>query len=81
MPGFSAVDKQPDHIALEHRTLERWKAERSFERLRDANCGAEAPADDVSEICWFPLDGVPMAEIAFPNGRQAIEQLQSSQKS
>ena len=43
--------------------------------------GAEAPADDVSEIGWFPLDGMPMAEIAFPNGRQAIEQLQSSQKS
>ncbi len=43
--------------------------------------GTEAPADDVSEIGWFPLDGVPMAEIAFPNGRQAIEQLQSSQKS
>jgi isoleucyl-tRNA synthetase len=41
VPGFSAVDKQPDHIALEHRTLERWKAERSFERLRDANRGAE----------------------------------------
>ena len=41
MPGFSPVDKQPDHVALEHRTLERWKAERSFERLRDANRGAE----------------------------------------
>ena len=43
--------------------------------------GAEAPADDVSEIGWFPLDEVPTAEIAFANGRQAIEQLQSSQKS
>ena len=43
--------------------------------------GAEAPADDVSEIHWFLLDDLPMAEIAFRNGRQAIEQLQSSQKS
>jgi len=43
--------------------------------------GTEQAADDVSEIGWFPLDEVPTAEIAFANGRQAIEQLQSSQKS
>jgi 8-oxo-dGTP diphosphatase len=43
--------------------------------------GREAPADDVSEIGWFPLDGVPWAEIAFPNVREAIERLRSSQKS
>ena len=43
--------------------------------------GDEAPADDVSEIGWFPLHEVPLAEIAFPNGREAIERLRSSQKS
>lgn len=34
--------------------------------------GDEQPADDVSEIGWFPLDQVPLDEIAFENGRQAI---------
>jgi ADP-ribose pyrophosphatase YjhB (NUDIX family) len=43
--------------------------------------GDEAPADDVSEIGWFPLDHLPLAEIAFPNGREAIERLRLSQKS
>lgn len=43
--------------------------------------GEEAPADDVTEIGWFPLDDVPVDEIAFENGRDAIEQLRSSQKS
>jgi ADP-ribose pyrophosphatase YjhB (NUDIX family) len=43
--------------------------------------GDEAPADDVSEIGWFPLDSLPLGETAFPNGREAIERLRSSQKS
>src|SRR6185437_5483946 len=34
-----SVDKTPDHIALEHRGLERWQRERTFETLRDANRG------------------------------------------
>jgi len=41
--------------------------------------GTEEPADDVSEIGWFPLDEVPLAEIAFENGRRALaEFLQKS---
>ena len=39
MPPFRPVDKTPDHIALEHRGLERWQRERTFETLRDANRG------------------------------------------
>ena len=35
MPPFAPVPKQPDHIALEHRVLARWEAERTFETLRD----------------------------------------------
>jgi peptide/nickel transport system ATP-binding protein len=34
MPPFAPVPKQPDHIGLEHRVLERWKRERTFETLR-----------------------------------------------
>ncbi len=39
MPPFDPVSSKPDHIALEHRTLERWERERAFEVLRDANRG------------------------------------------
>ena len=35
MPPFHAVPKQPDHVDLEHRVLERWHRERTFERLRE----------------------------------------------
>ncbi|HEY3766264.1 MAG TPA: isoleucine--tRNA ligase [Gaiellales bacterium] len=41
MPPFEPVPKQPDHIALEHRVLERWERERTFETLRDRNRGGE----------------------------------------
>jgi ADP-ribose pyrophosphatase YjhB (NUDIX family) len=34
--------------------------------------GDERPADDVSEIGWFPLAEVPLHEVAFANGREAI---------
>jgi isoleucyl-tRNA synthetase len=36
---FAPVPKRPDHVALEHRTLERWERERTFEALRDRNRG------------------------------------------
>lgn len=36
--------------------------------------GTEQPADDVSEIGWFPLGDVPLDEIAFENGRRAISE-------
>ncbi|HEX5558585.1 MAG TPA: class I tRNA ligase family protein, partial [Gaiellales bacterium] len=39
MPPFEPVPKQPDHIGLEHRVLERWERERTFETLRDRNRG------------------------------------------
>src|SRR3954470_4416294 len=41
MPPFEPVPKQPDHIGLEHRVLERWEHERTFETLRDRNRGGE----------------------------------------
>jgi isoleucyl-tRNA synthetase len=41
MPPFEPVPKQPDHIGLEHRVLERWERERTFETLRDRNRGGE----------------------------------------
>lgn len=37
--------------------------------------GDESPADDVSELGWFPLDAIPDDEIAFPNGREALAAL------
>src|SRR5437764_8723349 len=37
MSRFSPVEKQPDHVALEHRALERWEAERTFDALREQN--------------------------------------------
>jgi isoleucyl-tRNA synthetase len=39
MPPFEPVAKQPDHIGLEHRVLDRWAHERTFETLRDRNRG------------------------------------------
>jgi ADP-ribose pyrophosphatase YjhB (NUDIX family) len=42
--------------------------------------GRERPADDVSEIGWFPLDALPLAEIAFENGREAIAALLRREK-
>jgi len=36
---FAPVPKRPDHVALEHATLERWERERTFETLRDRNRG------------------------------------------
>ena len=43
--------------------------------------GAEAAGRRCQRDRLVPAGRLPMAEIAFPNGRQAIEQLQSSQKS
>jgi isoleucyl-tRNA synthetase len=42
MPPFDPVEKAPDHVALEHRVLERWDREGTFQSLRDANRGNEA---------------------------------------
>jgi isoleucyl-tRNA synthetase len=39
MPPFGPVDPQPDHVALEHRVLERWDRERTFESLQEQNRG------------------------------------------
>ena len=36
--------------------------------------GREQPADDVSEIGWFPLAGLDPAIVAFASGREAIAQ-------
>jgi len=41
MPPFQPVPAKPDHVALEHSTLERWERERTFETLRDRNRGNE----------------------------------------
>jgi len=41
MPPFQPVPAKPDHVALEHSTLERWERERTFETLRDRNRGHE----------------------------------------
>ncbi|MFA5889614.1 MAG: isoleucine--tRNA ligase [Actinomycetota bacterium] len=48
MTAFRSVDKQPDHIAIEHDVLERWDRERTFEALRKQN--AEGPP-------WSFIDG------------------------
>ena len=37
--------------------------------------GEERPADDVSEIGWFELAEIPLQEVAFANGREAIATL------
>ena len=38
-PAFAPVPAEPDHVALEHRVLERWDREGTFERLRKQNEG------------------------------------------
>jgi isoleucyl-tRNA synthetase len=48
MSPFRPVDKQPDHIALEHAMLDRWTRERTFESLLAQNRGGEP---------WSFLDG------------------------
>jgi isoleucyl-tRNA synthetase len=35
--SFAVPQKQPDHVALEHRVLERWRQQRTFETLRSRN--------------------------------------------
>jgi isoleucyl-tRNA synthetase len=42
MSRFSPVDKRLDHVALEHRVLERWQREGTFEALRAQNRGGPA---------------------------------------
>jgi hypothetical protein len=34
--------------------------------------GEPRPADDVSEIGWFPPDRIELDQVAFANGREAI---------
>ncbi|HVL32327.1 MAG TPA: class I tRNA ligase family protein, partial [Actinomycetota bacterium] len=48
MPLFKPVDRQPDHIAIEHETLERWDREQTFARLRERNRGGRP---------WSFIDG------------------------
>ena len=48
MPAFRPVDKQPDHIELEHRILDRWDDEGTFDALREQNRGGEP---------WSFIDG------------------------
>ena len=36
---FKPVDKQPDHVGIEHAVGDRWRHERTFERLREQNEG------------------------------------------
>ena len=38
---YDAVPATPDHIAIEHRVLDLWDRERTFERLRERNAGNE----------------------------------------
>ncbi|MDX6522499.1 MAG: isoleucyl-tRNA synthetase [Gaiellales bacterium] len=39
MSPFAPVPDKPDHITLEHETLERWQREGTFQALRDQNRG------------------------------------------
>jgi isoleucyl-tRNA synthetase len=48
MPRFNPVPAKPDHVSLEHRILEKWENERTFETLRDRNRGNEP---------WSFIDG------------------------
>ena len=41
MSQYDAVPATPDHTGLEHRILELWERERTFERLREQNAGGE----------------------------------------
>ena len=45
---FKPVDKQPDHVTIEHAVLDRWDRERTFERLREQNTG---------NVPWSFFDG------------------------
>jgi len=45
---FKPVEKQPDHVGIEHAVGERWTRERTFERLREQNAGNQH---------WSFLDG------------------------
>src|SRR5439155_25501479 len=45
---FKPVDRQPDHVAIEHAVLDRWDRERTFERLREQNEG---------NVRWSFIDG------------------------
>ena len=38
-PAFAPVPAEPDHVALEHRVLERWDRDGTFEQLREQNAG------------------------------------------
>ena len=38
-PAFAPVPAEPDHVALEHRVLERWDRDGTFDRLREQNEG------------------------------------------
>jgi isoleucyl-tRNA synthetase len=38
-PAFAPVPAEPGHVALEHRVLERWDREGTFEQLRAKNAG------------------------------------------
>ena len=38
-PAFAPVPAEPDHVALEHRVLEHWDRDGTFERLRKQNEG------------------------------------------
>ena len=50
---FEPVAKQPDHVALEHRALDRWERERTFPRLREQNAGA--PRFTLAWLAMFAL--------------------------
>src|SRR5438445_218171 len=45
---FNPVEKQPDHVAIEHAVLDRWDRERTFEQLRAQNEG---------NVQWSFFDG------------------------
>ena len=38
-PAFAPVPAEPDHVALEHRVLERWDRDGTFAQLRKQNAG------------------------------------------
>ena len=38
-PAFAPVPAEPDHVALEHRVLDRWDRDGTFEQLRAKNTG------------------------------------------
>lgn len=48
MATFRPIDPKPEHVSLEHQTLQRWERERTFERLVARNRGGEP---------WSFIDG------------------------